>query len=151
MNYLLLLERLQVDFYAQAEKTDWIKGELRQFARIVGAQERAHARRLEQMLGMGAGGRRRFQLGGATSSASRFVAAAVALEETVSAAYIGQGANLSTGLISPIAGMTAVEARQAAWIRDIARDLPAPRAADQAKSEQAVMAALRSSGFVVES
>jgi hypothetical protein len=151
MNYLLTLERLKVDFYAQAEKAGWIKGELLQFARIVGAQERAHARRLEQMLGMGAGGRRRFQLGGATSSASRFVAAAVALEETVSAAYIGQGANLSTRLISPIAGMTAVEARQAAWIRDIARDLPAPRAADQAKSEQAVMAALRSSGFVVES
>jgi Ferritin-like domain len=151
LNYLLLLERLQVDFYERAAKTGWIKGELRQFARVVGAQEREHVRRLEKMLGSGTGARRKSQLGRATSSASRFVAGAVALEETVGAAYIGQGANLSTGLISPIASITAVEARQAAWIRDIAREVPAPRAADAAKSEQAVMAALRGSGFVVES
>ena len=151
LNYLLLLERLQLDFYERAEKTGWIKGELRQFARVVGEQEREHVRKLEKMLGSGTGARRKFQLGRATSSGSRFVAGAVALEETVSAAYIGQGANLSTGLISSVASITAVEARQAAWIRDIARDVPAPRAADAAKSEQAVMAALRGSGFVVES
>ncbi len=149
LNYLLLLERLQVDFYERAEKTGWIKGELRQFARVVGQQEREHARRLERLLGRGTGARRQFQLGGATASASRFVAAAAALEETVSAAYVGQGANLSTALISPVASITAVEARQAAWIRDIAREVPAPRAADPAKGERAVMAALKQSGFAV--
>lgn len=149
LNYLLLLERLQVDFYERAEKTGWIKGELRQFARIVGQQEREHVRRLERLLGSGTGARREFQLGGATANATRFVAAAGALEETVSAAYVGQGANLSTALISPVASITAVEARQAAWIRDIAREVPAPRAADPAKGERAVMAALRQAGFAV--
>jgi hypothetical protein len=82
------------------------------------------------------------------SSPEKFRDAAIELEEAALATYVGQAANLSRRLLSPIATMTSVEARQAAWVRDIAGTSPAPRAADPARKAEDVLAELRDRGFI---
>jgi hypothetical protein len=47
-----------------------------------------------------------------------------------------------------VATLVSVEARQAAWIRDIAHSSPAPRAADPARRADAILADLRERGFL---
>ncbi|HMJ02649.1 MAG TPA: ferritin-like domain-containing protein, partial [Conexibacter sp.] len=49
LNFLLLLERVQEAFYAQARRGA-LDGELRQFVEVVGAHERAHAEQLVEAL-----------------------------------------------------------------------------------------------------
>ena len=44
--------------------------------------------------------------------------------------------------------MVSVEARQVAWLRDLAGVSPAPRAADPARSVQDVVAELRQKGVI---
>jgi hypothetical protein len=51
-------------------------------------------------------------------------------------------------MIGAIAPLVGVEARQAAWIRDLAGVSPAPRAADPPRSGAAVLAHLRSKGLI---
>ena len=46
------------------------------------------------------------------------------------------------------ARIVSVEARHAAWIRDLAGNTPAPRASDQLLTETQVRAALKKTGFV---
>ena len=64
------------------------------------------------------------------------------------AAYIGQAANLSRPLVAPIATLVSVEARQVAWLRDLAGVSPAPRAQDPPQSGQAVLAELHKRGLL---
>ena len=64
------------------------------------------------------------------------------------AAYIGQAPNLPREIVTPIATLVSVEARQAAWVRDIAGISPAPRAADAARPADDVLAQLRRRGFI---
>ena len=71
---------------------------------------------------------------------------AIEIEEAVIAAYIGQGANLTRRSIAAITPMVSVEARQVAWLRDLAGVSAAPRAADPARSVQDVVAELRQKG-----
>jgi hypothetical protein len=47
-----------------------------------------------------------------------------------------------------IAPLVSVEARQVAWIRDIAGENPAPRAADPPRTASDVLAQLRSKGYI---
>ena len=75
-------------------------------------------------------------------------AAAIQLEEATAAAYIGQGANLTSAAMRDAARIVAVEARHAAWIRDLAGADPAPRAADAARSADDILADLRRKGFL---
>ena len=84
----------------------------------------------------------------ALSSPERFRAAAIDLEETALAAYIGQGANLTRGTVGAVATLLSVEARQAAWLRAIAGERPAPNAADPARKPDDVVGHLRSQGIV---
>jgi hypothetical protein len=62
--------------------------------------------------------------------------------------YIGQAANLSRSLVAPIATLVSVEARQVAWLRNLAGISPAPRAQDSPQSAQAVLADLRKRGLL---
>jgi hypothetical protein len=70
------------------------------------------------------------------------------LEETGSAAYIGQGANLSVNVVVTVGRIASVEARHTAWIRDIVGRHPAPHAADPSMTQEEVSAAIQRTGFL---
>ena len=148
LNVFLTLERVQEAFYRAAlERTD-LTGDLLAFARAASGQESAHVKFLTKRLGGRAGSAPKTDFGDALSSPEKFQDAAIELEEAALATYVGQAANLSRRLLSPIATMTSVEARQAAWVRAIAGTSPAPRAADPARKVEDVMADLRDRGFI---
>jgi Ferritin-like domain len=148
LNFLLVLEEAQAAFYDAALRGGALQGDLLAFARIVAPQEREHAEFLRGKLGAQAGARPRLDFRRATSDPGRFSAAAIDLEEATAAAYIGQGANLTRGMVADAARIVAVEARHAAWIRDLAGADPAPQAADPPRSAGDVLGELRQKGFV---
>jgi hypothetical protein len=148
LNFLLQLEYIQEAFYAKAASKKHVSGELLRFAQVAVAQEREHVHALEQLLAGAARGRPQFKFGRVPADPARFGPAALELEETTAAAYIGQSANLSASAIGTIASIVSVDARHAAWVRDILRRLPAPRAADREASAREVERTIRSTGFV---
>ena len=151
LNFLLLLEYASERFYSAAEAAGALGGELATFARVVGAHERRHLDALRAELGADARPEPNVQPGDAVRSEAAFTAAALTLEETVAAAYIGQAANLTRSRIPAVARIVAVEGRHAAWIRDVAGRLPAPNAADPPQTADQVLRALKRTGLVVGS
>lgn len=148
LNFLLELEYAQEVFYEEAHAADALSGELLRFAQVVGDQEREHVASLRKVLGGEARSRPSFRFGDAVKSEARFAAAALTLEETAAAGYIGQAANLTEKRIQTVARIVAVEARHAAWIRDVVDRLPAPSAFDPAKTSAQVKKTLERAGFV---
>jgi Ferritin-like domain len=148
LNFMLLLEHVQAGFYRQALEGGLLSGELRDYAATVAPQEADHVRFLRGRLGGRARPAPETDFSSVLSSAKRFRATAVELEEAAVAGYIGQGANLTAGEVAHIAGLVAVEARQAAWLRDLAGVSPAPRAADPARAPRTVLAHLRRLGVL---
>jgi rubrerythrin len=148
LNFLLELEYAQEAFYEEAQSADALSGELLRFARVVGDQEREHVASLRTVLGGEARSKPSFRFEDAVTSEARFAAAALTLEETATAGYIGQAANLTEKRIPTVARIVAVEARHAAWIRDVVDRLPAPWAFDPAKSSAQVKKTLERAGFV---
>ncbi len=148
LNLFLKLEYVQEAFYRQAVRTGRLEGPLLEFASTVVKQEARHAALLKRRLGRRADGRPRSDAGDLVRSPETFRSAAVDLEEAVIGAYLGQGANLSPAGLRRIPTLVSVEARQAAWIRDIAGIPPAPRAADKGRKGEDVLAELRDKGLL---
>lgn len=148
LDFLLVLEEAQAAFYAAALRGGALSGDLLQFARTVWPQERQHVDFVREKLGREARAAPKFDFGEATTDAARFRATAIDLEEAAAAGYIGQGANLTRDVMQDAARIVAVEARHAAWIRDLAGTDPAPRAADVARSADDVLSELRQKGFL---
>jgi hypothetical protein len=144
----LLLEQVQEDFYGAAIESGRLGGELRTFAQAVLGQEQAHAAFIARRLGERAGERPKTDFSDALRSRKAFRSAAIELEEAAVAAYVGQGASLTSGVIAPVAALVSVEARQAAWIRDIAGRNAAPNAADAARKPAEVLSDLRERGWL---
>ena len=147
-NFALLLERLQAAFYTAAADAGALRGELREFAEVVGGHEREHVDFLEQALGAAADPSPTFEFGSATEDRREFLDAAVLLENTGVAAYNGQAANLTKRSLAAAAEIVSVEGRHAAWISDLAGRHPAPRAADPGATAEDVAARLRATGFI---
>jgi hypothetical protein len=148
LNFFLLLEYVQEGFYREAVRTGRLKGDLLTFARTVGEQESEHVAFLTERLGNRADARPTLNFEDALSTPDRFRKTAIELEEAALAGYVGQGANLSRDMVRPVATLVSVEARQAAWVRDLAGVSPAPRVADPARKADRVVADLRKRGFV---
>jgi hypothetical protein len=148
LNAFLLLERVQAAFYREALSRGRLDGELRSFATTVGAQERRHVATLERRLGRRADAPPSTRFAPGLTTPQGFRATAIDLEEATIAVYIGQGPNLSGGAMAFAAPLVSVEARQAAWIRDLADVSPAPRAADPARTSDDVLAELRAKGVL---
>jgi len=146
--FFLTLEQVQEAFYRQAVESGGLDGELLELASRVGAQEREHAALLAQRLGGTAPPPPASDFGDAFDSPVRFREAAVELEETALAGYVGQAGNLSRKAIAVVATLVSVEARQVAWLRDLAGISPAPRAADPARKADAVLRELRDKGYI---
>ena len=148
LNFALLLEQLQVAFYSESLAHGRLRGQWRQFAQVVAAQERAHRRFVESALGSQARQPPPFRFGEATRDPAKFSAAAVALEDTALAAYNGQGPNLTASALGAAARIVSVEARHAGWARVLAGQTPAPQAADPPATEAEARAALKQSGLL---
>ena len=148
LNLFLTLERVQAGFYRAAVQTDRLDGSLLTFATTVGAQEREHVAFLERRLGDRAQRPPRSDFGHLLATPEDFRDAAIELEEAAIAAYIGQAANLGRATLASAATLVSVEARQVAWVRDLAKISPAPRAADPARPAEEILADLRERGFM---
>ena len=146
--FALLLEEVQAAFYGEALARGALSGDLREFAEIVGAHERAHVAFLRKALGSAAGPVPSFHFGAATADPSRFAATAHDLENLGVAAYNGQGAKLTAGAMADAAEIVSVEGRHAGWIGALLGEPPAPRAADPGADANAVMAQLKATGFL---
>lgn len=147
-NFALLLEYLEAAFYGEAEEKGVLRGELSEFARIVGEHERAHVAFLKTALGRAADPKPAFDFGNATTNPDRFTAAAAALEDITVAAYNGQTTNLTKKALAAAATIVSVEARHAAWIRSIIGQTAAPDPTDTPLTERQVRAALAGTGYL---
>ncbi len=149
LNFALTLEFLEAEFYTQAEENGQLRGELAEFASVVGAHERAHVEFLQGALGGSAVAKPTFDFGNTVTQEKAFANTAQALEDTGVAAYNGQAPNLTKETLAAAASIVAVEALHAGWIRDINRPrLPAPAAFDEAKSQKQILAAVKETGFI---
>ena len=148
LNFALTLEYLEAEFYAQARSGGALSGELRDFARVVGTHEAQHVAFLKKALGAKAVAEPTFDFKGTTEDAAKFQATAIVLEDTGVAAYNGQGANVTKPTLAAAASIVSVEARHAAWIRDIAGQNPAPAAFDASKTQAQILSAVTATGFI---
>jgi hypothetical protein len=148
LRFALMLEDLQAAFYADALRRGALKGELLEFARVVGGHEQAHAAHVRKVLGAGAPDPPTFGFGDESADPDSFVRNAVALEDLGLSAYNGAAPSLTADTLADASRIISVEARHAAWIRDIAGELPAPHAADEGISPRAARAAVERTGFV---
>ena len=148
LQLVLLVEYTQVALYERALNEASLTGELRDFAQIALGHERQHLAAVKQALGSKAGPKPRFEFGLKTKSADAFRETAIKLEDIAVAGYNGQATNLTKPTLAVAAEIVSVEARHAAWIRDLLGELPAPTAANPAEGAARVMAAIRRTGYV---
>jgi len=148
LNFALLLEYLESEFYVRAVAGGALSGALLAFATTVRDHELAHVAYLQQALGNDAVTKPAFDFKGTTTDAAAFTATAIVLEDTGVAAYNGQGPRLRRKTLPAAASVVSVEARHAAWIRHLAGKRPAPAPFDPAKSRKQVTDAVAATGFI---
>jgi rubrerythrin len=148
LNFVLVMEHVQSEFYAQALKTAKLQGDLLDFAQIVAAQESEHLDFVRKALGSSARDLPTLEFGNAVTNERAFAQTALKLEDLGVAAYNAQAPNLTTGSLAAAAKIVSVEARHAAWIRDLVGQNPAPEAAEPVASPDEVVKTLRGSGFI---
>ncbi len=148
LNFALTLEYLEATFYNEAVASGKLKGETLALAKTIAAHENAHVAFLKSALGAKAVKKPTFDFKGTTKSQSKFQATSVVLEDTGVSAYNGQGANLTKKTLGAAAQIVSVEARHAAWIRNLLRMEPAPAAFDTPLTKAKVLAAVTKTGFI---
>ncbi len=148
LNFALLLEYVQSAFYAEGVRRAGLTGELLTFARTVAGQEQTHLEFLKKALGSAARKPPKLDFGDDTADAERFGASAVKLEDLGVAAYNSQAPNLTKPTLAAAAKIVSVEARHAAWIRDLRGEVPAPHASEPPISAERVLATFKGSGYV---
>ena len=149
LNYALTLEFLEAEFYKEAVNEGALNGETAKFARVVGAHENAHVEALQSALGGDAVKKPSFDFKGTTGDQATFQQTALTLEDTGVKAYLGQVGNIkSKDVLGSAGSILPVEARHAAWIREIVGQPPAPLSFEQGASAPTILAAVKGTGFV---
>lgn len=156
LNFALVLEYLESEFYIRAVNNGILSGELLEFATTVRDHEVAHVQFLKGALGDAAVDKPTFDFGDTVTDVAKFVATSVVLEDTGVAAYNGQAVRLRKPTLAAAASIVSVEARHAAWIRHIAfgpnydgaAQYPAPVAFDDLASKRQILKAVGSTGFI---
>ena len=153
LNFGLRFERLQATFYTQAEELGTIgtmSDAKRRWAETLGAHERAHVRIIKQVLGPKAGPRPAFDVGKANETDAAFTKTAVAMEDLTVALLTGVTPQVQDRrLTAALMGLLTVEARHAAWARNIVQVSPAPQAFDEPRTLHSVQGALDRTRFIV--
>jgi hypothetical protein len=148
LRFALVIEDLQAAFYADALARGALDDELREYARVVGGHERAHAAHIRSALGASAPRPQRFDFGDTNADPVSFARTAIRLEDLGVSAYNGAGTSLTPAALADAGRIVSVEARHAAWIRDIVGEVPAPLGADRAISASQAQAAVQRTGFL---
>ena len=157
LNFALLLEYLESEFYVQAVDSGVLTQKLAAFATTVRDHELAHVKALKAALGSAAIDKPSFDFGDTVRDVAKFAATSIVLEDTGVAAYNGQGTRLRRKTLPAAAGIVSVEARHAAWIRYLAGSpaydndathYPAPAALDAPLTKKQVEDAVAKTGFI---
>jgi hypothetical protein len=150
LNYALVLEYLQASFYTEAERRGALSGATARAARVVGATERAHVNAFRQLLGSRAVARPTFNFQGVTEQQRPFLRTAVAFEDLAVEAYKGQAPKVrSNAVLAAAVGIHSVEARHAAWMRELFGITPAVNAFDRPASRANINRIVASTHFIV--
>jgi hypothetical protein len=149
LNFALAFEELQADFYARASRAVSLHGDWLHFAQVVGAHERSHVAFLRRALGSAARPAPRFDLTRTPANLAEFQRLAIGLEDAGVALYNGQAGNVTPKTLAAAAEIVSVEARHAAWARDLAGEVPAPVATDVPADAAQVKARLTQFGVHV--
>jgi rubrerythrin len=151
LNFALTLEFLEHEFYVLALKQGGApNGRERAFARVTANHEGQHVRTLQSVLGGRAIKKPKFDFRGTTENRFAFRATAVTLEDTGVAAYKGQAPFVrNTDVLKAALAIHSVEANHAAWIRRIVDGVPAAAPLDSPKTMAQVLAAVKSTRFIV--
>jgi len=150
LNYALGLEYLQAAFYTEAEQGKALTGKTRRAANVVGAVERAHVAAFLKLLGSQAIKRPTFDFQGVTENQQAFLKTAVAFEDLAVAAYKAQAPLLrSNAVLAAAVGIHSVEARHAAWMRQLFGITPSVRAFDRPVARPRIERIVASTHFVV--
>jgi rubrerythrin len=148
LNEVLRLERIQAALYAGATAAGALTGELARFARTLADQERQHVAVVARLLGPDADPAPKLRLGAATRDPDAFSKAARELEDLATRAYNVRALHLSGEPLREVLRIVSVEARHAAWIRDVRGETPAPEAVEPAVSSADLGAALNRTGLL---
>jgi len=157
LNFALLLEYLESEFYIEAVSKNTIGGETLAFAKVVRDHEVAHVEFLKNALGSKARSKPQFDFKDTTSDPDKFRATSIVLEDTGVAAYNGQGPRLTKPSLAVAGQIVSVEARHAAWIRRItgkpgyggaASRYPAPAVLEKSLTKAQVEDAVGKTGFI---
>jgi ferritin-like protein len=153
LNYALTLEYLEAAFYAEALRVGGYSGAVGRFASVVAAHEATHVATLKSVLGAKAVKSPSFDFKGTTRKWSTFLRTAKVLEDTGVAAYQGQAPLIhQNAVLGPAGAILAVEARHAAWVRDLLYAgksvKPAPEAFSTPMSMSQVLSAVKQTGFI---
>ena len=147
LNFALTLEYLEAAFYQGAAGVKGLSSEVAGYVKTFGAEEQEHVDALTATIrdlgGMPveAPG---VDFGDAFSSADKFIALAITLEDTGVSAYNGAAPMIdSKDLLATAGGIVQVEARHAAAMRYAAGENPAPEAFDPTLTEDEVLAAVQ--------
>lgn len=152
LNFALTLEYLEAAFYQEAVEDGGLDGESLTFAELVADHEQAHVDALKATLGSKAVKSPKFDFQGTTRK-GKFLRTAQLLEDTGVSAYQGQADRIKTpAVLEAAASILSVEARHAGWVRDIIGGgegvNPAPDAFEKAQDMQAILDAVKSTGFI---
>jgi rubrerythrin len=154
LNFALTLEYLEAAFYAEAlARGSFSSPAVRRFAQVVAAHEATHVSALRAALGAKAVKSPSFDFKGTTRTQKTFLRTAMVLEDTGVAAYQGQAPLIhQNAVLAPAGAILAVEARHAAWVRNLLGDgktvKPAPEAFNTPMTMTQVLAAVKKTGFI---
>jgi hypothetical protein len=153
LRFGLRFEQLQATFYTQTEELGVIgtmRAAKQTWAKTLGAHERAHVKIIKSVLGPKAEPAPAFDFGDANETDANFTKTAVAMEDLTVALLGGVTPKIhNRELTAALFGLLTVEARHAAWARNIIGANPAPDSFDEAKELPAVQVALKRTRFIV--
>jgi rubrerythrin len=149
LNYALTLEYLEAEFYKQAIANGAPSGDVLAAAKVVSGHEDEHVAFLKKALGKGAVKKPKFDFKDTVTDPAKFLATAVALEDTGVAAYAGQVTKVfSAKVLAAAASIHSVEARHASRFRSLAGENFAPRSFDKANSMKKTLSIVEGTGFI---
>jgi hypothetical protein len=150
LRFDLALEYLQSGLYTEAERLGELTQETLDWARVVGAHERAHVQALKNLLGRNAVASPAFNYRGVTSDEQAFIKTAVAYEDLTAALLKWQAPRLdSRSIVAAAVTLHSVETRHAAWIRYLVGLTPATSAFDKPAAQERMARLVASTRFVV--
>jgi hypothetical protein len=149
LRFDLVLEYLQAGFYTEAERLGALTPKTLDWARVVGAHERAHVVALKRLLGRKTVPSPTFNYGSVTTREQAFIRTAVGFEDLTAALLKWQAPRLdSRSVVAAAVTLHSVETRHAAWIRHLIGLQPAATAFDKPASQERMARLIASTHFV---